>query len=148
MGINSNPEFLQVVTDSNKELYWIYDHSYQIKESSFCQKLHYASFANRLKEGESVVQYLSRLCCNTAQSRSICSMVRVWPQCWQVVGGPQDKIWDFVAFVWPIRNQVIATSWALVRCLNFLVCPCVGFKRHKSLPCMDTSHLIFMFSIY
>ena len=23
-------------------------------------------------------------------------MVRVWPHCWQAVGGHQDKIWDFV----------------------------------------------------
>ena len=42
-------------------------------------------------------------------------MVTVWPKCWQAVGGPRDKIWDFVAFVWPIRSRVITTSSALVR---------------------------------
>ena len=34
-------------------------------------------------------------------------MVSVWPQRWQPVGGPQDKIWDLVAMVWPIRCRVI-----------------------------------------
>ena len=33
------------------ELYWIYSHSYQIIESSFYQKLFYASLWDRLKEG-------------------------------------------------------------------------------------------------
>ena len=28
-------------------------------------------------------------------------MVSVWPQWWQPVGGPRDKIWDLVALVWP-----------------------------------------------
>ena len=28
-------------------------------------------------------------------------MVSVWPQWWRAVGGPRDKIWDLVAFVWP-----------------------------------------------
>ena len=55
---------------------------------------------------ESAVLYSSRHSCNTAHSRSIWSMVRVWPQWWQVVGGPRDKIWDFVAYVWPIRSRV------------------------------------------
>ena len=46
-------------------------------------------------------------------------MVSVWPQWWQPVGGPRDKIWDLVALVWPIRSRVITTSSALVRCWNF-----------------------------
>ena len=79
----------------------------------------------------------------TAHSRSMCLMVRVWPQCWQAVGGPRDKIWDFVALVWPIRNPVIITSSALIRCRNLLVGPSVGFRRYRSLPCIDTSHLIW-----
>ena len=72
------------------------------------------------------------ICCNTAHSRSMCSMVRVWPQCWEVVGGPRDNIWDFVALVWPIRSRVITTSSALVSSWNFFffvcvcVCVCVG----------------------
>ena len=70
-------------------------------------------------------------------------MVRVWPQCWQVVGGPRDKIWDFVALVWPIRSRVITTSSALVRCWNFFRGPSVGFTRYRSLPCIDTSHLVW-----
>ena len=45
-------------------------------------------------------------------------MVNVWPQWWQTVGGPWDKIWDLVACVWPIRSRVITTSSALVRCWN------------------------------
>ena len=69
-------------------------------------------------------------------------MVRVWPQCWQVVGSPRDKIWDFVAFVWPILSRVITNSSALVRCCNFLGGPSVGFTRYRSLPCIDTSHLV------
>ena len=67
----------------------------------------------------------------------------VWPQCWQAVGGPRDKIWDFVALVWPIRSRVITTSSALVRCRNLLDGPSVGFRRYRSLPCIDTSHLIW-----
>ena len=35
------------------------------------------------------------------------------PQCWQIVDGPRDKIWDFVALVWPIRSRVIKTSQLL-----------------------------------
>ena len=35
VGINSTWECHHLVTDLNKELYWIYGHSYQIKESSF-----------------------------------------------------------------------------------------------------------------
>ena len=43
-------------------------------------------------------------------------MVRVWPKCWQAVGGPWDRIWDFVALVWPIRSRVITTK-------VFVLCP-------------------------
>ena len=50
----------------------------------------------------------------------MCSMARIWPQCWQVVGCPWNKIWDFVALVWPIRSRVITISSSLVRCWNFL----------------------------
>ena len=72
------------------------------------------------------------------------SMVRVWPQCWHVVGGPRDNIWDdFVGLVWPIRSRVITTSSALVRCWNFLGGPSVGFTRYRSLPRIDTSHLVW-----
>ena len=56
-------------------------------------------------------------------------MVRVWPQCWQAVGGPRDKIWDFVTLVWPIQSQVIKTSYALVRCRNH-----VGGASHSAPP--------------
>ena len=42
----------------------------------------------------------------------MCSIV--WPQCWQAVGGPRDKIWDFVALVWPILSRVITSSSAQV----------------------------------
>ena len=41
----------QLVTGLNKELYWIYSLSYQIKESSFSQKRYYVSLSDRLKEG-------------------------------------------------------------------------------------------------
>ena len=82
-------------------------------------------------------------CCNTVHSRSMCSIFRVWPQCWQAVGGPRDKIWDFVALEWLIRSRVITTSSALVRCRNLLGGPSVGFRRYRSLPCIDTSHLIW-----
>ena len=50
-------------------------------------------------------------------------MVSVWPQWWQPVGGPRDKIWDLMALVWPIRSWVITTSSALVRCWNFFSGP-------------------------
>ena len=50
-------------------------------------------------------------------------MVSVWPQWWQPVRGPRDKIWDLVALVWPIRSRVITTSSALVRCWNFFWWP-------------------------
>ena len=73
----------------------------------------------------------------------MCSIVRVWPQCWEAVCGPRDKIWDFVALVWPIRSRVITTSSALVRCRNLLGGPSVGFRRYRSLPCIDTSHKIW-----
>ena len=49
--INSTWECRQLVTDLNKKLYWIYGLSYQIKQSSFSQKLYYASLGDRLKEG-------------------------------------------------------------------------------------------------
>ena len=51
VGINSTWECRQLVTDLNKELYWIYGLSYKIKESSFSQKIYYASLGDRLKEG-------------------------------------------------------------------------------------------------
>ena len=51
MGINSTWECRQLVTDLNKELYWIHSHSYQIIESSFSQKFYHASLRDRLKEG-------------------------------------------------------------------------------------------------
>ena len=54
---------------------------------------------------------------------------------------PQDKIWDFVALVWPIRSRVITTSSAVVRCCNFLRGPSVDFTRYISLPCIGTPHL-------
>ena len=63
----------------------------------------------------------------------IWSMVSVWPQWWQPVGGPRDKIWDLVArardepaatplapardlvaLVWPIRSRVII----ILKCLK------------------------------
>ena len=69
----------------------------------------------------------------------MCSIVGVWSQCWQAVGGPRDKIWDFVALVWPIRSRVITTSSALVRCWNLLG----DLRRYRSLPCIDTFHLIW-----
>ena len=72
------------------------------------------------------MQYSSRHSCNTAHYRSIWSIVSVWPQWWQVVGVPRDKIWDLVALVWPIRRRVITTSSALVKCWNFFACPSVG----------------------
>ena len=53
----------------------------------------------------------------------------VWPQWWQAVGGPQGKIWDLVALVWPIRSRVITTSSALVKRWNFFGCSNVGFTR-------------------
>ena len=62
-------------------------------------------------------------------------MVSVWPQWWQPVGGPRDKIWDLVALVWPIRSRVITTSSALVRCWNFFGGPSVGIYRDCSLKC-------------
>ena len=55
-------------------------------------------------------------------------MVSVWPQWWQAVGGPRGKIWDLVAFVWPIRSRVIIISLALVRCWNFFGGPSVGLQ--------------------
>ena len=79
--------------------------------------------------------------CNIVHSRSMCSMVRVWPQYWQAVGGPRDRIWDFVALVWPIRNRVITTSSGLVTCRNLLDGPSVCVRRYICLPCIDTSHL-------
>ena len=97
---------------------------------------YYASLRNRLKTGSPWVscEVSSRFCYTTAHSRSMCSIVRVWPQAQQVVGGHLDKIWDFVALLWPIRNPVIATSSALVRGWNFLGDPSVGFKLYISLP--------------
>ena len=73
----------------------------------------------------------------------MCSMVRLWPQYWRAVGGPWDKIWDFVALVWPIQSRVITTYSALVKSWNLLGGPSVGFRRYRSLPCIDTSHLIW-----
>ena len=62
---------------------------------------------------ESAVLYSLRHSCNTEHSRSIWSMISVWPHWWQAVGGPQDKMtW------WPWYGQfevgwVITTSSAL-----------------------------------
>ena len=63
---------------------------------------------------EPTVLYSSRHSCNNAHSSNIWSMVSVWPQWWQPVGSPRDKIWDLVALVWPIRSRVITTSSTLV----------------------------------
>ena len=51
VGVNSCSESRQLVTHSNKDLFWIYGHLYQIKESNFSQKLYDASLSNRLKDG-------------------------------------------------------------------------------------------------
>ena len=59
VGINSTWECSHLVTDLNRELCWIYGLSYQIKESSFSQKLYYASLGDRLKEGSSMSQLCS-----------------------------------------------------------------------------------------
>ena len=48
----------------------------------------------------------------------MCSIVRVWPQYWQAVGGPRDKIWDFVALVCPIQEMQISTMYRHIP-LNF-----------------------------
>ena len=58
-------------------------------------------------------------------------MVRVWPQWWQAVGGPLDKMRDFGALVWLIPSRVITTSSALVRCRNLLGGPSAGSRRYK-----------------
>ena len=49
--INWTLECSHLMSDLNKKLCWIYGLSYQIKESSFSQKLYYASLGDRLKEG-------------------------------------------------------------------------------------------------
>ena len=67
--------------------------------------------------------------CQTAHARSIWSMVSVWPQLWQTVGCPRDKIWDFVALVWPVRSWVIANYSALVKCWNFVGGPSISRGR-------------------
>ena len=53
-------------------------------------------------------------------------MISVWPQWWQTVGGPLDKIW--VAFVWPIRSRMITTSSPLVRCWISSVAPMLASR--------------------
>ena len=73
----------------------------------------------------------------------MCSMVRIWPQCWQVVGGPRDKIWDFVALVWPIRSyynffsscQVLAFRAELSRNPR-----CVDIQRKSLLSAAENFH--------
>ena len=40
-------------------------------------------------------------------------MVSVWPQWWQTVGGPRDKIWDFV--------QPCSAQWRVLRGLESMV---------------------------
>ena len=52
-------------------------------------------------------------------------MIRVWPRCWQFVGGPWDKRWDFVAVVWPKSGYCNFLSFRQVR--NFLGGPTVRF---------------------
>ena len=129
----------------DKELCWISGHSYQIIESSFSQKFYYASFRGRLKEGPQrvncvvLITTLLQHCTfreYVLNCQSLATML-------EAVGGPRDKIWDFVALVWPIRSRVITTSSALVRCRNLLGGPSVGFRRYRSLPCTDISHLIW-----
>ena len=56
--INSTLECSHLMTDLNKKLCWIYGLSYQIKESSFSQKLYHASLRDRLKEGLQWVNYV------------------------------------------------------------------------------------------
>ena len=58
-------------------------------------------------------------------------MLSVWPQWWQAVGGPRNKIWALVALEWPIRSRVI-TSSALVKCWNFFSGVSVCFKTEIS----------------
>ena len=129
----------------DKALCWISSHSYQIIESNFSQKFYYASFRDCLKEG---LQWVNS--CSTHHDSvatlyipGVCAQLSVWPQCWQAVGGPWDKIWDFVTLEWPICSRVITTSSALVMCRNLLGGTSVGFRRYRSLPCIDTSHLIW-----
>ena len=78
---------------------------------------------------ESAVYHSSTHPCHTAHTRSIWSMVSVWPQWWQAVGGLRDKICDFAALVWPGWSWVIANYAALVKCWNFFGGPSISRGR-------------------
>ena len=129
----------------DRELCWISGHSYQIIESSFSQKFYYTSFRGRLKEGSQwvncvvLITTLLQHCTFKEYVLNCQSLATMLASSWWSSG----KIWDFVALVWPIRSRVITTSSALVRCRNILGGPSVGFRRYRSLPCIDTSHLIW-----
>ena len=50
---------------------------------------------------------------------------------------------DLAALTWLIRSWVNTTSSALIRYWAFLGGPGVGFNGYRSLPCRDTSYLIW-----
>ena len=141
-GDQFNLRVLSVGDWLDKDLCWISGHSYQILESSFSQKFYYASFRDRLKEGPQWVNRVVHITtllqhCTFQEYLLNCqSLATMLASCWW--SSRQDM--GFVALVWPIRSRVITTSSALVRCLNLLGGPSVGFRRYRSLPCTDSFH--------
>ena len=129
---------------SSEGLYRMSDRSYLVEESRLSQEFQNASLGNCLEESIQLVSvYSSWHSCYTTHFRSLWSIVSFWPQLWQAVAGPRDKIWDLVALVWPIRSMVITTSSALVKCWKFFGGPSVGFIRYSCLPCTAIPHLIW-----
>ena len=58
VGINSTLECSHLVTDFNEEMCWIHGLSFHTKESSFSQKLYYASLGDRVEEDPQLVNYV------------------------------------------------------------------------------------------
>ena len=138
-------ECRQLVTDLNKELYWIYGHSYHMKESSFSQKLYYASLGDRRKSGPEwvncVVLITILLQYYTFQDyvfngQSLATMMASsrWSSgqdmglCGLGMANSESGYHNFLS------------SGQLPKSLGY---PSVRFRRYRFQPCIDTAHLIW-----
>ena len=142
--INSTLECSHLMTDLNKKLCWIYGLSYQIKESSFSQKLYRASLRDRLKEGLQWVNCVVLIFVATLYIPGVCVQ---WSESGHNAGKQSVVLGTRYGILWPcygqfeVRLSQPPQLWSGAR-ISWMVLVLVsgGTDLH---PCIDTSHLIW-----
>ena len=130
---------------SSDALFRIYDYFYQIDESHFSRVFHNAGIWNCFKESFQWVSSVLSITidCNRFPSRSIWSMVNVWPQWWKVVWvngtryGPWWPWYGQFDEVWLQTPRLLLKVW-----LSWMASVFVSWER--SPPYAATSHLIWI----